>query len=126
MLDARDPEGTRCLHIEKHLEKNCRLKHVIYVLNKIDLVPPAITAGWVKFLSRLHPTIAFKAGLARLFGKEALLGVLRQLDGFHKDRKNLAVGILGYPNVGKSSLINTLVKKDCCRTAPVPGETKTW
>ena len=44
----------------------------------------------------------------------------------HKDRKNISVGLIGYPNVGKSSVINTIMKKQCCSTAPVPGETKTW
>jgi hypothetical protein len=32
----------------------------------------------------------------------------------------------GYPNVGKSSVINTLVKKKSCKVAPIPGETKVW
>ena len=34
--------------------------------------------------------------------------------------------MIGYPNVGKSSLINTLRTKKVCKTAPVPGETKVW
>lgn len=34
--------------------------------------------------------------------------------------------MIGYPNVGKSSIINTLVSKKSCKTAPVPGETKIW
>lgn len=38
VLDARDPEGTRCRHIEAHLRKNARHKHLIFVLNKCDLV----------------------------------------------------------------------------------------
>ena len=33
---------------------------------------------------------------------------------------------LGYPNVGKSSIINTLRQKNVCKTAPIPGETKVW
>ena len=33
---------------------------------------------------------------------------------------------MGYPNVGKSSVINTLRTKRVCGTAPVPGETKVW
>jgi len=36
------------------------------------------------------------------------------------------VGFIGYPNVGKSSIINTLKKKKVCKSAPVPGETKVW
>lgn len=36
------------------------------------------------------------------------------------------MGFVGYPNVGKSSVINTLRTKKVCKTAPVPGETKIW
>ena len=42
----------------------------------------------------------------------------------HKDKKHVSVGFFGYPNVGKSSIINTLRKKRVCKTAPIPGETK--
>jgi nuclear GTP-binding protein len=34
--------------------------------------------------------------------------------------------MIGYPNVGKSSIINTLMKKACCKVAPIPGQTKVW
>mmetsp|Transcript_16435 Transcript_16435/g.15752 ORF Transcript_16435/g.15752 Transcript_16435/m.15752 type:complete len:102 (+) Transcript_16435:998-1303(+) len=34
--------------------------------------------------------------------------------------------MIGYPNVGKSSVINTLKKKAVCKVAPIPGETKVW
>lgn len=44
----------------------------------------------------------------------------------HKDKKNISVGFIGYPNVGKSSVINTLKKKQVCKVAPIPGETKVW
>jgi nuclear GTP-binding protein len=33
---------------------------------------------------------------------------------------------VGYPNTGKSSVINSLMAKKCCKTAPIPGETKVW
>jgi nuclear GTP-binding protein len=36
------------------------------------------------------------------------------------------VGFIGYPNTGKSSIINTLRKKKVCTVAPIPGETKVW
>ena len=44
----------------------------------------------------------------------------------HKDKKSISVGLIGYPNVGKSSVINALMKKNCCKVAPIPGETKVW
>ena len=36
------------------------------------------------------------------------------------------MGFIGYPNVGKSSVINTLKSGKVCRVAPIPGETKVW
>lgn len=39
VLDARDPLGTRCLSVEKYLKEECPHKHLIYVINKCDLVP---------------------------------------------------------------------------------------
>ncbi|CAG8039193.1 unnamed protein product [Penicillium olsonii] len=38
----------------------------------------------------------------------------------------VSVGFIGYPNTGKSSIINTLRKKKVCTVAPIPGETKVW
>jgi nuclear GTP-binding protein len=34
--------------------------------------------------------------------------------------------LVGYPNTGKSSVINTLRKKKVCTVAPIAGETKVW
>lgn len=42
------------------------------------------------------------------------------------DKQYISVGLVGYPNVGKSSVINTLRSKKVCNVAPIPGETKVW
>lgn len=42
----------------------------------------------------------------------------------HSDKKQISVGFIGYPNVGKSSVINTLRSKKVCNVAPIAGETK--
>lgn len=52
--------------------------------------------------------------------------MLRQFSSLHSDRKQISVGFIGYPNTGKSSIINTLRKKKVCTVAPIPGETKVW
>jgi nuclear GTP-binding protein len=52
--------------------------------------------------------------------------LLRQFAILHANRKQISVGFIGYPNTGKSSIINTLRKKAVCKTAPIPGETKVW
>lgn len=36
VLDARDPMGTRCYHLEKHLKENCKHKHLVFLLNKVS------------------------------------------------------------------------------------------
>lgn len=125
VLDARNPQGTRCPHVEKQLKKQPH-KHLIFILNKCDLVPTWVTTGWVKHLSNEYPTIAFHASVTNPFGKSALTQLLRQFDKFHKDKKNISIGFIGYPNVGKSSVINTLRMKAVCKVAPIPGETKVW
>jgi len=126
VIDARDPMGTRTPHIEEHLRRNCKQKHLIFIMNKCDLVPTAITKKWLKVLGKEFPTIAYHASITNPFGKGSLLNLLRQFDNFHKDRKTVSVGFIGYPNVGKSSVINSLKQKKVCRSAPIPGETKVW
>uniref|UniRef100_A0A8C7T967 Nucleolar GTP-binding protein 2 n=1 Tax=Oncorhynchus mykiss TaxID=8022 RepID=A0A8C7T967_ONCMY len=88
VLDARDPMGTRSQSIETYMRKEKPWKHLIFVLNKCDLIPTWVT--------------------------------------LHTDKKQISVGFIGYPNVGKSSVINTLRSKKVCNVAPLAGETKVW
>ena len=43
VLDARDPIGTRCPHAEAFLKKEAKHKHLVFLLNKCDLVPTKVT-----------------------------------------------------------------------------------
>lgn len=45
VLDARDPVGTRCLAVEKYLKDEAPHKHLVYVLNKCDLVPTGVAVS---------------------------------------------------------------------------------
>ncbi|XP_072211365.1 nucleolar GTP-binding protein 2 [Excalfactoria chinensis] len=126
VLDARDPMGTRSPHVESYLKKEKHWKHLIFVLNKCDLVPTWATKRWVAVLSQEYPTLAFHASLTNPFGKGAFIQLLRQFGKLHSDKKQISVGFIGYPNVGKSSVINTLRSKKVCSVAPIAGETKVW
>ena len=127
VLDARDPQGTRSLAIEKHLRETAKHKNLVFVLNKVDLVPTWVTRRWVAALSAEAPTLAFTAGnMTKAFGKGSLIALLRQLSRLHSDKKAISVGFIGYPNVGKSSVINALKGSKACNVAPIPGETKVW
>lgn len=83
-------------------------------------------ANWVRTLQKEYPTCAFKANIKNSFGRGSLIQLLRQFSILHKDRKQISVGLIGYPNTGKSSIINTLRGKKVCTVAPIPGETKVW
>ena len=60
VLDARDPLGTRCESVEKYIRDECPHKHLVYVLNKCDLVPT-----WVAV--RVLTNIYFGSALFSLF-----------------------------------------------------------
>lgn len=45
VLDARDPEGTRCRSIEKYIREEAAHKHLVFVLNKCDLVPTTVAVS---------------------------------------------------------------------------------
>ncbi|EEY17772.1 nucleolar GTP-binding protein [Verticillium alfalfae VaMs.102] len=108
VLDARDPLGTRCLSVEKYLREEAPHKHLIFVLNKTDLVPTTV--------AHHEPPLA----------RVVLLNCFVNMQKLHSDRKQISVGLIGYPNVGKSSIVNTLRSKKVATVAPIPGETKVW
>lgn len=85
-----------------------------------------VQAAWVRHLSKEFPTLAFHASINNSFGKGSLISLLRQFSQLHSDRKQISVGLIGYPNVGKSSIVNTLRNKPVCTVAPIAGETKVW
>ncbi|KAM3873234.1 nucleolar GTP-binding protein 2-like [Diretmus argenteus] len=78
VLDARDPTGTRSKSIETYMKKEKPWKHLIFVLNKCDLIPAWVTKRWVAVLSQEYPTLAFHASLTNSFGKGSLIQLLRQ------------------------------------------------
>lgn len=134
VVDARDPMGTRSAFLEDYLRREKKYKHFVLVLNKCDLIPLWATARWLQILSKDYPTIAFHASVNHPFGKGNVISLLRQFSKLHnvthrgnkRTKTPISVGVIGYPNVGKSSLINTLRRKSVCKVAPIPGETKVW
>lgn len=126
VLDARDPMGTRCGYLERFMKRQCAHKHLVLLLNKADLIPTWASARWLKVLSKEYPTLIFHSSLTNPFGKGSLINLLRQFKSLHKEKKSISCGLVGYPNVGKSSVINTLRGKKVSKVAPIPGETKVW
>ena len=122
VLDARDPEGTRSREVERMImATQGGQKRLILLLNKIDLVPPVVLKGWLLHLRRYFPTLPLRASgpapNARTFnhrqlpvqGTSAMLfKALKSYASSAQMKRSVSVGVIGYPNVGKSSVINAL------------------
>lgn len=54
VLDARNPLGTRCESVEKYIKEECPHKHLIYVLNKCDLIPTWVAVCFIFFQMTIH------------------------------------------------------------------------
>jgi nuclear GTP-binding protein len=125
VLDARDPEGTRSREVERQvLAAEAGSKRLILVLNKIDLIPPPVLKGWLTHLRRYFPTIPLRASTpasnAQTFDhkqftvkntSETLLRALKTYAANKQLKRSISVGVIGYPNVGKSSVINALTSR---------------
>ncbi|CDI75180.1 nucleolar GTP-binding protein NOG2, putative [Eimeria praecox] len=127
VVDARDPMGTRCRRLERYLKEQRSSKHLVLVINKVDLVPPQVARHWLRQLSKEMPTLLMQADKNKKnIGRTQLFQLLRQYGQLLSDRKHVSIGFFGYPNVGKSSIINFLKSKQVCKAAPIPGQTRVW
>lgn len=115
VVDARIPMETRNSIVESLAkEKN---KSLIVVLNKADLVPAEFLEK-TKSLIDDFPVVAVSAHKG--IGVKELLKLINQVA---KEKGMVKIGVLGYPNVGKSSIINVLKGKKVATTSPKPGMT---
>lgn len=142
VLDARDPLGCRCPQVEEAIVQS-QQKRLVLVLNKSDLVPKENLEGWLNYLKQELPTVVFRASASLkdrgkmsevkkkappvknkiCFGKD---GLWKLLDDFQKTQgKAIQVGVIGFPNVGKSSIINSLKQEQVCNVGVSMGLTRT-
>lgn len=134
VLDARDPLGTRSRATEREITASPD-RRIILILNKIDLVPPPVLAAWLAHLRRSYPTLPLRAassssapssktfehkGLTPAKTADTLLRALKNWAGARQLKRAVNVGIIGYPNVGKSSVINALTGRLGARKAACP------
>ncbi|XP_015258932.1 PREDICTED: guanine nucleotide-binding protein-like 3 [Cyprinodon variegatus] len=150
VLDARDPLGCRCPQLEEAILLKGGNKKLLLVLTKIDLVPKENVEKWMECFQREFPVVAFKASTqirsktvkarrrkivasnevldkskgAVCFGSECLAELLTAYAAKTQNESTLKVGIVGFPNVGKSSLINCLKGMMACHVGAAKGTTK--
>ncbi len=124
VVDARLPEASTNPLVEEL--RKFRAKPCLKVLNKIDLADPDATAAWVRYFEQDDAVTAYAmttkkpADVARVIDKARALAPHRGVP-----TKPLRLMIMGIPNVGKSTLMNALLKRRVAKVGDEPAVTKT-
>ncbi len=123
VLDARLPEASSnpmIRQLREHRQRPC-----LKLLNKADLADPAATAAWLDWYGR-QPGVKAVAISCKKPGDAAKVPSLcRQLAPHRNDNtKPLRMLIMGIPNVGKSTLMNALLKRRIAAVGDEPAVTK--
>ncbi|WP_010479534.1 GTPase [Thermococcus zilligii] len=119
VVDARDPIGTRNRKLERLIQESG--KPLLIVMNKADLVPKE----WAEEYKRKSEVPVVFISARERKGTGILRNEIKKLARPLLDEKErVKVALIGYPNVGKSTIINALKGKRAVGTAPIPGYTK--
>jgi len=120
VLDARLPLASA----NPMLEKLRGGKPCIKILNRSDLADPAVTSQWVKYFEREKQVKALAVDARKRSAVGQIPKLCRQLVP-HRGvpGKTLRAMVVGIPNVGKSTLINTLAGKKMARVGDKPAIT---
>ena len=120
VLDARLPISSS----NHQLEEMRRQKPCIKLLNKSDLADPQITREWVRFFEKQSGVRAIPMMAKQHADTKPLLKLCRDMvpkrgnPGFP-----VRAMVVGIPNVGKSTLINTLAGKSIAKVGDKPAIT---
>ncbi len=123
VVDARLPEASTnpmVRELRLHRQRPC-----LKVLNKADLADPQVTRAWIDFYDAQDGVRAVAIS-SKNAGEVARLPALCQRLAPHRNdnTKQLRMMIMGIPNVGKSTLMNALVKRKIAKVGDEPAVTK--
>jgi ribosome biogenesis GTPase A len=123
VVDARLPEAS-CNPMVEEL-RLFRQRPCLKILNKTDLADPAATAAWVAYYNAQEGVTAY-AMTTKKPGEVARIPELAKSLAPHRGvpTKPLRIMIMGIPNVGKSTLMNALLKKRVAKVGDEPAVTK--
>jgi len=128
ILDARFIQETRNLEVEKDVLSQKKI--LIYILNKSDLVNvEKIKKEMPKYMKPYVFVSATKGiGLKDLKSRikidaKKVLSKMKE-NKETENRKKVHVGVIGYPNTGKSSVINFITRRGVAKTAAKAGYTR--
>ena len=126
VLDARAPFS--CINPE--LEKLFQNKKMIYCLNKIDMADKNITEEWIKYF-KSKGKVAIAIDATKSSCKNLLLSAINDATKEKQEKQKtkgivskIRVAIVGVPNTGKSTLLNTLAGGYVSKTGNIAGVTR--
>lgn len=127
LIDARIPMSSRNPDIDD-LAKN---KFRLILLNKSDLADERVTVKWVEFFEKQGIKV-IKLDSRQRSGMKSVNNAILEVckEKIERDRKRGIINrpvramIVGIPNVGKSTFINSFAGKACAKTGNKPGVTK--
>lgn len=126
VLDARIPRSS----VNPSFDEIIAGKPRLYVLNKADLVPQAALNKWIAYFSAL-PDSACITSVSTRNSDGKLISILKDLNKEKIERyksrgikKTIRAMVIGIPNCGKSTLINSLIGKKKAVTGNRPGVTR--
>lgn len=123
VLDARVPEGTSNPIIEELRVQ--RQRPCLKVLNKADLADPVVTQAWLNVYNQETGVKAVALSCLHAGQPGKIPGLCLALAPHrNSSMKPLRMLILGVPNVGKSTLINSLLKRRLAKVGNEPAVTK--
>jgi ribosome biogenesis GTPase A len=123
VLDARLPEASSNPMIQEL--RLFRQRPCLKLLNKADLADPAATQAWLDFYNRQKGVKAVAVSAKKAGDVAKITGLCQTLAPHRDDNfKPLRMMIMGIPNVGKSTLMNGLVKRKIAAVGDEPAVTK--
>ena len=123
VLDARLPEAS-CNPMVEEL-RLFRQRPCLKILNKVDLADPAATDAWSAYYNAQEGVTAYAMTTKKPSDVAKIPALCQQLAP-HRGvpTKPLRIMIMGIPNVGKSTLMNALLKKKVAKVGDEPAVTK--
>ena len=123
VLDARCPMASAnpmVTTLRTHRQRPC-----LKVLNKVDLADPLVTEAWLKYFNAQKDVKAIALSCKKPGEAPKVLAAAKKLAPHRNDNfKPLRMMIMGVPNVGKSTLINALLKRRAAKVGDEPAVTK--
>ena len=119
ILDSRLPLTSSNPIVDKICQDKLRLK----VLNKRDLADPVLTKQWIEYFEtkKMSPAISIN-GTHKAQALDALNYCVKKI--IRNRAKKIKVMVIGIPNTGKSTILNTLAGKKIAKTGNMPAITR--